>query len=1110
MVRLRVLGQVRAEVAGHPVDLGTPLQRAVVVRLVCAGGHVVSTDRFLDDLWRGQPPPKALSGLQAYVSHLRRVLEPGRAPRTPARVLVSAPPGYLLRLDADQVDAWRFPRLVESAAARLSAGEPADALERLDEATELWTGRAYGEFADEEWALPQAAQLEELRLVAAEYRAEAVLALGRPAEAVPALERHVGAHPLRENAVRLLALAHYRSGRQAQALDAIRRTRALLAQELGVDPGPELRTLESDILAHRETLHAVPPPPPAQRTLPDGLPETPPHDLPATPATGPIGRAAELARLQNAAEQARAGFRLARLDGEAGAGKSTLAEALRRDLAGAGWRTAVGRCPETEGGAPPAWAWSEILRHLSAGHPPAPAVAARLAPLLAGDAAPVGQFRLAQAVGDYLEDMPGPLLITLEDAHRADEETLQLLRHLAARLAHTPVLVLMTYRTNEVTGDLIATGAALTVCTAENLTLGGLARDDVARLLRERSGLEMDADTVATIALRTGGNPLFVSETARLVAAEGPVAVHRLPPGIRDLIRLRVARLPATAQTTLRNAAVVGRQADTDVLIAMTDADEDTVLDGLEAGVLSGLLSEPSPGTVRFTHVLVRQALYEDIPRLRRTRLHGRVLSALQDVREGDVAALAHHALAAATTATAERAAEYAIRAADRASALYAHREAATLLTRALEALGPAADRPVLLDLLCRLVSAQAHYGDVAAALATRARALGVARRMGDDLAVARAVTSYDAPLIWTIQRDMGVDHDVVEAVRRTMPAEPGELRCRLLITLAAEIEADDLELVEDAGTEAVRIARELGDARLLCMAFNARYWVLLRPVRREELERVASELLEVSEAAGLLGYQALGHFMLLMVALGRNDWAGARRHAARAVERSTSGQLGLTLTILSILDAVRLLVEGHFERAEQAYTALAEQMEQGGGSHADALGVLGRFCARIACGRAQESVAELAAMRGRYDGGLDEPYVRALLAAGRLDEARAAWRDRPPLEGSHWEIMLVLRAENAIRLGERGAAAECYRSLLPVHGEMAGLHTGSMTLGPVDHTLGELAAFLGDPGAAAAHFEAAAEVARRVGSPHWARLARERAERHRAERQQAEPKTAR
>ncbi len=103
-----------------------------------------------------------------------------------------------------------------------------------------------------------------------------------------------------------------------------------------------------------------------------------------------------------------------------------------------------------------------------------------------------------------------------------------------------------------------------------------------------------------------------------------------------------------------------------------------------------------------------------------------------------------------------------------------------------------------------------------------------------------------------------------------------------------------------------------------------------------------------------------------------------------------------------------------------------------------------------------------------------------------------------------------MLRAENAIRLGERGAAAECYRSLLPVRGEMAGLHTGSMTLGPVDHTLGELAAFLGDPGAAAAHFEAAAEVARRVGSPHWARLARERAERHRAERQQAEPKTAR
>ncbi|MEV5740263.1 BTAD domain-containing putative transcriptional regulator [Microbispora rosea] len=1102
MVRLRVLGRITAEVDGRPADLGTSLQRAVLARLVCARGHVVSTDRFVDDLWRGQPPPRALGALQVYVSNLRRALEPGRAPRAAARVLVTAPPGYRLALEPGDVDAWRFPRLVESAAGLLTEGRHAQALEVVDEALALWTGQAYAEFGEEEWAVPEVVHLDELRAVAVDYRAEAGLALGRHAEVVPELERHLTAHPLRENAVRLLALAYYRAGRQGEALAVLRRTRDLLADQLGVDPGPALRALEADILVQAASLDATP-----VRATPVRPAPVPPSARHPAPAADPepvrmVGRTAELSRLAAAAERARAGFRIAWLGGEAGSGKSTLADALVRRLSTDGWQTVVGRCPETTGGVPPAWAWSEVLRELSATCPPEPGTAARLAPLLTDDAAPVGQFWLARAAGDYLEGVPGPLLIVLEDVHRADEETLQLLRHLAGRLARTPVLVLLTHRPAEAGDDLTATGAALAVQAAENITLGGLGEREVARLLAERSGTGVDEATVRTVTERTGGNPLFVTETARLLAVDGPSAAHALPPGVRDLIRRRLARLPATARTTLRNAAVLGREADADVLIAMPGADEETVLDGLEAGVLSGLLEEPRPGRVRFAHVLVRETLYEDIPRLRRTRLHGKVLAALERVRPGDVGALGHHALAAATTATALTAAEYAARAAGQATALYAHREAAALLEGALGALDLVgegagdAPRDVRLGLLCRLVSAQSHAGDVITAVRNRTKALAVARQTGDRGAVARAVSSLDAPVIWTIQPDRAFDADLVGAIEEALPAEAGELRCRMLVALCHALEGHDAERIEAASAEALAIADALGDPRLRCMALNGRYWVCLTPERRDDLEELGRDLLAASAAAGLLGYQTLGHFALLMVALGRNDWTTARRHADKAMELSTSGQLGLALGILAFLDAVHLLVRGEFERAESVYTQLGERLAGTGDANGAMVGTVGRFVVKLAAGRVHESVEELAALWERLPQDVGELYARALAGAGRLEEARVVWASaRVPRRDYYWLVFMSLRADNAIALGHRAAAEECYRLLLPSDGELAGLHSGSVTLGPVAHTLGDLAAFLGRSGDAEAHYLRAAEVARQVGSPHWEEAARREAD---------------
>lgn len=253
MLTFTALGPFQAWAGGAPLDLGGQRQRAVLARLLVAGGRAVPVTTLIDELWPGRPPAQALSTVQGYVSRLRRALEPGRAPREEAAVLVSAAPGYALRATVEQVDAWRFESLVRS------DGDPAGVWAALDAALGLWRGPALAEFADLTWALTEAGRLEELRLVAVERRADAGLALGRATALVADLEAHASAHPLREEAWRLLALALYRTGRQGDALGALRRARKVWRDELGLDLTSGLRRLEGDMLAQRLEEPAAPP-----------------------------------------------------------------------------------------------------------------------------------------------------------------------------------------------------------------------------------------------------------------------------------------------------------------------------------------------------------------------------------------------------------------------------------------------------------------------------------------------------------------------------------------------------------------------------------------------------------------------------------------------------------------------------------------------------------------------------------------------------------------------------------------------------------------------------------------------------------------------------------
>ncbi|MFI6277390.1 BTAD domain-containing putative transcriptional regulator [Streptomyces sp. NPDC050988] len=249
-----VLGPTVAAVEGGvPLALKGPRHRAVLARLIVARRRVVPVARLVEDLW-ADPPPGAVGAVQTFVAALRRVLEPERPPRAPARLLVTDGPGYALRTEPDTVDAWRFETALATAAGLPAPG----ALATLEEALGWWRGPAYAEFADEDWSRGERARLAELRLQAVERRAEAHLALGRPADAVPDLDAHLTDHPWREDAWRLLALALYRQHRQGDALAVLRRAREVLTGQLGLDPGQALRHLESAILTQAPALDLRP------------------------------------------------------------------------------------------------------------------------------------------------------------------------------------------------------------------------------------------------------------------------------------------------------------------------------------------------------------------------------------------------------------------------------------------------------------------------------------------------------------------------------------------------------------------------------------------------------------------------------------------------------------------------------------------------------------------------------------------------------------------------------------------------------------------------------------------------------------------------------------
>ncbi|OKH85844.1 transcriptional regulator [Mycobacterium sp. ST-F2] len=1090
-VRVTVLGPVRAWVGDDPVDLGARMQRALLARLVAARGHTVSVDRLIHDLWEGEPPPKALSALQVYVSHLRRVLEPDRPRRAPARILVSAAPGYCLRLPDDAVDSWRFEAKV---AAAQEESDPRQRAQLLDEALAGWAGDPFAGAGDALWAAPEISRLTELRLAAVESHAAAHVDLARYSSAIAALEGHVAEHPGREGAAAVLATALYRTGRQAGALEVLRRTREHLIDELGLEPGRALRDLERDIL--RQADHLEPSQPAPVRPSPPQTRDTAPRDR-----TGQAyGRAEELATIDAVARSVATGASAVMwIGGEAGSGKTTLAAAAAGRLRAAGWRTVHGRCQEVHG-APAGWAWTEVLRELLG---EAANDRQALAPLLHdGAAAEQGTFWLGQAVADALGAVADeqPLAVVLDDLHRTDGLTLELLRLVADRVQDRRVLVIATYRPSEDRGELEVARAALTVHTSAHLILGGLDAAATAAVAAD-CGLTTSGEALRLLRERTGGNPLFVRELARLMAAEGQDAVWAsVPVGVRDVLRRRLARLPGPTVTALRQAAVLGRDIDVDLLAELGRSDPDDLLDALEPAVLLGLLDEPTPGRLQFAHGLVRDTLYEDTSKLRRSRLHAAALELLRAPgRSVDPAALAHHAVASATAETATAAADFATAAARDAGSVGAHAEAARQWRAAVQMLELAASRQLspsvaLLDqdieVRCGLIAALAQSGDAVTARSEMKCALQlVSGRSRDDLVV-RILTAWDTPLVWRDREYDESDGQMIGLLRHVLAGDiTAADRIRLLKALYVELEGNDPDGALAASAEMLALARQVyaddpGAGRLLCTALNVHAFCALGPDLDTERDVLAAELLRTAEAAEQADYQAVAHWLLSLAAGNRSDLVTAKRHVDLAVARASTGQLVHLLGVLGLFQARMYLLAGRLEEAVSAYTDLAARMAENGAANGAKLAMVGRVTGEFCLGDLGTLADELLFFYREISVAALDAAVLALVARGREAEARELWPDRKPIERAYfWVPFTVLRVNAAVAMGDLDEVQARAAELEPYSGSIAGLGVDGLMVGPVDDALAAAADALDRPEDARAYRKAAETLRARLAA---------------------------
>lgn len=832
------------------------------------------------------------------------------------------------------------------------------------------------------------------------------------------------------------------------------------------------------------------------------------------------------------------------LGGEPGIGKSRLADETAQRAQEAGFRVLWGRAWE-DAGAPPYWPWVQVLRAyvrsveasvaLTQLGPGASDVAQMLPELRtaypdlpppADTASDSARFQLFDSTAAFLRNAAdaAPLLVVLDDLHAADTPSMLLLRFLASQLTGMRLLVIGTFRDLEVTQEhpLAATIEQLKREPATRvLILRGLRPRAVGRLVEASVGVDLSPGAVSALSTATAGNPLFLREAVRLLAAEDRLtdvaggATFRLaiPPGIREVMKRRVAHLGDASVELLTAAAAIGPEFGVETLIRLTGMRPADLYDALDGAERAGLVT-PTVGLTprfRFSHDLVRETLYDSLPSSARSRLHRSIAEALEADASGSgephLAELAHHYFEAAQAVrldsepggepARDRARTYATRAAEQAAASLAFEEAARLYRMALTLLD--ADRSSDQEraaILLAIGDAEGRAGDLLAARATLLEAATISRRIGSASHLARAALWYGGRFVWARAGDDPHIIGLLQDALALLGGQEEHLRVRLLARLACAWRDSPAhrDQSDALSREALRMARELGDPSTLSYALVGRFGAVYWPDNADERLAIAEELLDVAEAAADAERIVDAHMTLTFVYSDLGRTASARREYQALVRLARQLRQPAQLWLATAFGAEFALMQGDYAEAER----LMAQESQPGAPQTfirDDVSAMRmhRFLITRERGRLEDEEATVRASTKEFPW---YPAHRAALAClladlGRLDEARSVIAELAPerfaafYRDNEWLFGMCLVSEACAAVRDPESARVLYEDLAPYAGAHAAGHAEG-SAGAVDRYLGLLAATDGRTELAIEHLTQAMAVNERMEAWPW------------------------
>jgi tetratricopeptide (TPR) repeat protein len=964
------------------------------------------------------------------------------------------------------------------------------------------------------------------------------------------LETLTLANPMRERLWSQRMLALYRCGRQAEALRVYHDLRSILVDELGIEPGHDVTWLEHAILAQDPALDYLAPPERSEDASDAGprIAEPVPEYRPRVPIPideGPlVGREHESAALAEWWETVRGSYaRFLLVDGDSGIGKTRLVAELARRAESDGALVLWGRCDE-EPIAPfqpfaealgryfqslsadqisrmPEWQLSELSRLVVRlrEYAPAPEDDTR--------DPESDRFRFFEAVTATLNELAGtaPLLLVLDDLHRADQPTLLLLRHVLRNLDRDNLGIVGIYIDTEVPPDhrLRAVLSDFRVDRrVGTVNLRGLRREAVEELVRTSGA---PTGLVTELFVLTDGNPLFLEEMIRQLTDSPGIATreddsavpHNLnpPEAIRELVARRVSRLPEDVIYLLQAGAVAGLEFEAGIVAEAADLGPDQRLDALDRAEESRLLRPVGETGERyaFSHALVREAIYGEMLRGRQLRSHHEIAVATEHAYgddENHVNELAHHFYMGSAVAEADKAIRYCLLAGERALHLLAFEEAVGHFTRSLEVAERfGEDDPCLYcDVLLALAEAQNRAGDVTSADVNFERAAALARTLGDAERLATAALRA-GPLSYVgiIGASEGQEC-LLEEARALLPEEDSQLRAMVTARLGVvlvyasgvpgpEARARALAL----NTEAVSMARRLSDPNALGYALNARMHVLCEIAPSPERLATGAELEEIADDVGDHLLTLHNHMWRIRELLAQGDVDAVDDEIERFAQRNPGPVHPLARAYTYNVEAMTALVDGDFETADRLGPLATEVPEV----HA---GMALRFYGALMMWTwwQRGDLAALGPIIGEMmgDAASDYPVLLAALAlvhaeAAQPDEAMAVldrlavleWVNvaEDPTEGM--SLAMAAAACGTIGSRSRDHATNIYEQLRPYAGTAVVVRAPvTACFGPADQYLGLLAAIMGDLALAEVHFEAALRLARRMRSAPFAAAA--------------------